>query len=186
MRAAGVCVLLLIGAAQAAAEEPTVSVSRDDDLYSVQMQARLSMTPALVHQTFTHYENLPRINPAIEQVQLRAGGAPATRLYTQVRVCVAFFCKHIHQVQDIRTSIENGAYALDALVLPAESDLKRGAAHWRITPCGVGSCLSFNAQLEPDFWVPPLLGPWLIERKLEQEARITVSGIERVAHEDAR
>ena len=185
MRAAG-CVLLLLGAAQSAAAEPEVSVSRSDDIYSVQMKARLAMAPALVHQTFTHFENLPRINPAIEQVQRRTGAKAGTRVYTQVRVCVAFFCKHLHQVQDIRSSETGGTYQIDALVLPQESDLRSGKAHWRIASCGADSCLTFTAQLEPDFWVPPLIGPWLIERKLAKEARITVAGIERVAHEDAR
>ena len=185
MRAAA-CAWLLLGAAQAAAAEPEVSVSRSDDVYSVQMQARLALAPALVHDTFTHFENLPRINPAIEQVQRRVGATAGTRVYTQVRVCVAFFCKHLKQVQDIRSSQAGGAYLIDALVLPQESDLRSGSAHWRIASCGTDSCLTFNAKLEPDFWVPPLIGPWLIERKLAKEARITVAGIERVAHEDAR
>ena len=181
MRIAVACLLL---AGTAVAAEPQVSVSREGDLYTVQMQAQLELAPALVHQTFSRFENLPRINPAVEEVQLRSGTPPLTRVYTQVRVCVAFYCKHVHQVQDIRSSSAGGAYLIDAQVLPEQSDLKRGSAHWRITPCGNGSCLSFEAQVEPDFWVPPLIGPWLIQRKLAQEALVTVAGIERVAHED--
>ena len=177
---------LLLAAAAAGAAEPDVSVTRDGDLYSIHMQAQLGLAAATVHDTFARFENLPRINPAVEQVQRRPGPADATRLYTQVRVCVAFFCTRMHQVQDIRSTAHDGSYDIDARVLPEQSDLKRGSAHWHIAPCGAGSCLDFAANLEPDFWVPPLIGPWLIQRKLKEEARVTVRGIERVAHEDAR
>ncbi|HVT35955.1 MAG TPA: SRPBCC family protein [Nevskiaceae bacterium] len=183
MRRAGIAALMLSLSAQAA--EPAVTVTRADGVYSVQMHAQLDVTPAHADAVFTRYENLPRINPAVEVVQRRGGGADATRLYTQVRVCVAFFCKHLHQVQDMRRAQHDGIYEIDAQVLPGQGELKRGAAHWRIAPCGNGSCLEFSAQLQPDFWVPPLIGPWLIQRKLREEAEVTVQGIERVAHEDA-
>ena len=70
-------------------------------------------------------------------------------------------------------------------VLPQMSDLRYGLARWRMSACADDrrrTCLEFKAELEPDFWVPPLIGPWLIQRKLHQEAIVTAEGIEKLAH----
>ena len=38
--------------------------------------------------------------------------------------------------------------------------------------------LQFTETFEPDFWVPPVIGPWLIQRKLVSEVAETVMYIE--------
>jgi hypothetical protein len=35
--------------------------------------------------------------------------------------------------------------------------------------------------VEPDFWIPPLIGPWLIKRKLLSETLETVDNLEQLA-----
>ena len=35
--------------------------------------------------------------------------------------------------------------------------------------------------MEPDFWVPPLIGPWVIKRTMREQAITTSEGIERLA-----
>ena len=44
-----------------------------------------------------------------------------------------------------------------------------------------GSRLIFFAALTPDFWVPPLIGPYIIKKKMREEAVETVLGLERLA-----
>src|SRR3546814_6222595 len=95
------------------------------------------------------------------------------RWRTRVRVCVGFFCTHLKQVQDVRDSHTTERYQLDALVIPALSNLRYGKAHWQLERCDAQTCLNFSAELEPDFWVPPLLGPWLIKRTMRREANAT-------------
>jgi len=70
---------------------------------------------------------------------------------------------------------------LHAEVLPAQSDFSYGRADWQFRPAGTSTHLRFSAELEPAFWVPPLLGPWLVERSLREEAERTSAGIERLA-----
>jgi hypothetical protein len=38
--------------------------------------------------------------------------------------------------------------------------------------------LQFTDTFEPDFWVPPVIGPWLIQRKLVRELTETMAYIE--------
>src|SRR3546814_14619132 len=72
------------------------------------------------------------------------------RWRTRVRVCVGFFCTHLKQVQDVRDSHTTERYQLDALVIPALSNLRYGKAHWQLERCDAQTCLNFSAELEPD------------------------------------
>ena len=157
-----------------------------DGRYAIRMQARLEVPPAAAYAAFTHYERLPQINPAVRKV-MRLGGAPAgvTRLSTEVRVCVSFYCRHFRQVQDLHPVPLRSGHGLRANVLPQHSDLRHGSARWSMLPCNGGTCLEFSAELEPAFWVPPLIGPWLIRRAMREEAIVTAQGIERIARETA-
>ena len=146
------------------------------------LSARLDTPLAASYGVFRDFANLPRINDAIELVQAMPG-APhgAQRLYTRIRVCIWFFCTHLDQVQDIREVQEGDALGLDAEVLPELSNLRYGRARWRMQRCGERTCLDFQAELEPDFWTPPIIGPWAIERAMRNEALQTSQGIERLA-----
>ncbi len=167
--------------AQAASIE-RLEITRSGSRYQMQLTAKLDAPMASSFAVFNEFSNLPRINDAIESVELLpAPEADARRLKTRVRVCVWFFCMRLNQVQDIRESHSATAAEMHAVVLPELSNLSYGRAHWKMRPCRAQTCLSFDAELEPDFWVPPGIGPWAIKRAMRREALTTASGIERLA-----
>jgi hypothetical protein len=148
------------------------------------LSARLAAPLERSYAVFRDFSRLPQINDAVEQVRL-LDDAPdgAQRLYTRVRVCVSLFCTRLDQVQDLRERDDVEGRAFDAIVIPERSNLRYGRAQWRMRDCAGDTCLQFRAELEPDFWVPPLIGPWLIERAMRREALATALGIERLAQE---
>ena len=180
----GATALLLAGNAQAA-EISTLTVDRDAGRYSVHLEVALDTTPRRAFAVMRDYARLGEINPAIESVTL-LGDAPegGQRVQTAVKVCVLLFCRVLEQVQDMQaTSAGDNGGQLAAIVLPELSNLRYGVAQWAIQPCADGerACLDFTATIEPDFWVPPLIGPWAIKKKLREEAVQTSLGIETVA-----
>ncbi|MGH8461197.1 MAG: SRPBCC family protein [Stenotrophobium sp.] len=182
MKRIAVLALLLCTQAAAAAQVLDVQVDRDGDRYHIDLKAHLDVPAARAYSVFSDYRNLPAINPAVRSATvLGADDDGVTRLATEVHLCVAFFCHDLKQVQDMRRIHDGDATGLSAQVLPQLSDLRYGRAEWRMRPCDGGTCLHFSAELEPGFWVPPLLGPWLIERKLRAQAITTSEGIERLA-----
>ena len=56
-----------------------------------------------------------------------------------------------------------------------------GQARWRLENSSGDTRLLFEARIRPAFWVPPLIGPWVIGRVLREEARSTCDGLERLA-----
>lgn len=148
--------------------------------YQVVMHASMETQADKAYEIFTDFARLPEINTAIIKAEpIEGAQAPAQRVHTQVKVCVMGFCRVFDQVQDMR---KDPPEHLQADVIPGISNLRYGKANWRIWDEDGRAKLIFEAVVEPDFWVPPLIGPWLIERKLASEAVDTANGIERLAN----
>ena len=94
------------------------------------------------------------------------------------RTCILVFCKTIRQVKDV-TSISPGVLVTENV---AElSDFAAGHETWRIVPHGARTRVSYAGMLEPAFRVPPVIGPWIVKRKLRQRLVATARRLERLA-----
>jgi hypothetical protein len=174
--------LALLPLAASAADIESLQVTRDNGRYHVEMQVRLQAAAPAAYAAFTDPANLPAINPAVQKVQvLERAAEDRARLYTEVRVCAMLYCKTLHQVQDMRYAARPDGGDLHAEVQPAQSDFRYGRADWSFRAEGAQTDMRFSAELEPAFWIPPVLGPWLVERSLREEAQRTSAGIERQA-----
>lgn len=159
-----------------------IRVTRETPRYRVHMEVSLDVPAAAAYAVFSDVRRLPQINPAVREVRvIEETSTGARRVYTDVRMCLSVFCRHLEQVQDMRFEPSAAGGRVRARVIAELSDLRYGLADWTLRECAGRTCLRFDAELEPDFWVPPLIGPWLIQRKLREEAMQTSAGIERLA-----
>ncbi|RLA01759.1 MAG: hypothetical protein DRQ45_05515 [Gammaproteobacteria bacterium] len=168
--------LLLMPATSLAGEILASSVEHEGDHYSLSVTALIDAPIEIVYQSITDFDNLAAINPAIEESELRSmPDAETQRVRSVIKVCILVFCKRIEQVQDVTMK---AGYVIEAVVLPAHSDFRSGLARWQLTTRGTSTELLFTNTFEPDFWVPPVIGPWLIKRKLISEVAETAMYIE--------
>ena len=73
---------------------------------------------------------------------------------------------------------------LEAELLPHGGDFKAGRARWTVRTCPGPrrtTCLDARIELVPAFWVPPVIGPWVLSRMMAREADRTSAGLEMVA-----
>lgn len=175
----------LLPGLSAAARVQQVTVDHPGARYRIDLNMRLDASPALAYAVFTNFRNLPRINPVVREEQVTAGNTPDTKkLRTRIDACVAFFCRTLHQVQTVHLQPRVDGGDMRADVIPALSDFRYGIAYWSFRPCADDAqqtCMSFRARMEPAFWIPALIGPWLIERQLRKESIVAGKGIERLA-----
>lgn len=175
--------VLALPAAADAFDVQSVRVSHRDDRYKVSMRVTLDAPAVDTYAVFADPARLREVNPAIREVEVLEDRGPGERrVRTRVRACVSVFCRQLGQVQDMRYHPARDGGSIEAHVLPQMSDFRYGEATWDFRACESDrTCLAFDAELEPAFWIPPLLGPWLIERKLREEAIQTSQGLERLA-----
>jgi hypothetical protein len=155
-----------------------VRVGQEGDYLTMHSEVVIPRMPAQVHEVLTDFERLGRINGELKNVEIlgRQDDGRA-RMRVVARVCVLFVCLDFVWVQQVYTD-SSGDIVAD--IEPGTGDFRSGQARWHMLAEDRGTRLVFDARLEPDFWFPPLIGRWLMERKLRNEAMVTATGIERV------
>ncbi len=156
-----------------------VKVDHAGGRYTVMFDARLDADSAIIRQHLTDYDNLSRLSDAITEsriLQTYADGKQ--RILVTVSSCVLFFCKTIKNVQDVET-LDNGDIVSRSD--PEESDYSYATQRWQIIPENGHTRLKHQAELVPKFYVPPLIGPWLVKKRIYNELRITVQKLEILA-----
>lgn len=178
---ASVCVLWAV--AGMAGKVYMASASHKYGVYLVEVDALVNVSEPRVRELLTDYNNLGKLNPAIEVSEIIKTREPGDyQVLTETEACVWFYCKRIHQVQDV---IESYDGSVTATVIPELSDFRNGYARLNLWQEPGGTRVLIRSEVEPDFWIPPLIGPWLIKRKLQSEALETVRNLERVAQQEA-
>ena len=156
-----------------------VAVERFDQRYVVEIDARFAASPDRLRALLTDYSHLKRINDSIQRSEVIEVNSPLHHcVLTEADVCVAMFCKHIVQVQDVSVLPDGNILAT---VRPTRSDFSYGVARWDFWQEPNGTRMRFRSEIEPAFWVPPLIGPWLIQRALHAETLKSVNNLERLA-----
>ena len=167
-----------------AAEFRTLDVSRDGDSYEVKALIYLAAPPQAVFAVLTDYEHFTRISGSIvESRRIQQLNAADALVYTDTRFCALFFCRHVKEMQKV-TQVAPGD--ISSTVLPEKSDnVKSGSAVLHLEAEGEGTLLHWQIRLQPGFWVPPLIGPLLVERSLKAEGHRSAAGVEKLARERA-
>jgi Polyketide cyclase / dehydrase and lipid transport len=168
-----------------AAQVLGVQVTRADHRFLIDMQIRIAAPPQAVFRALQDYPAMPRYNPDLRAVRVEPTAVPGrVRLFTTVRACVLVFCRTMHQEEVMTATSDVRGGVLEAKLLAHSGDFKGGRGRWTVRACPAApgaSCLDVRIALRPAFWVPPVIGPWILRRKMEEEARRTSAGLESVA-----
>ena len=96
----------------------------------------------------------------------------------RVLACVPLFCLEAERVDDVST-LKSGD--IMAVIVPEKSDFHSGQAVWKIIPDGDKTQLIYLASIEPDFFIPPVIGTQLVINNMREQFMTTFSRIEQVA-----
>jgi len=157
------------------------TVTNEDKRYFVNLEVVINADAKRVFKILTDYNNLTRISDSITESNLIYSLSDNDhRVKVTTKACVTFFCKTIVQVQDVE---QLPGMVIISTTIPDKSDVDYAHARWKITSEDGLTHVSFNADLKPSFWVPPLIGPPLIERALRNEALAVIEGLEVLAQQ---
>jgi len=155
------------------------SVEHKNKQYFISIEAVINADSQRVYSMLTDYENLTQLSDSIEESQLVYSLSDNDhRVRVQTEACVTFFCKTINQVQDVE---ELPGMVIVTTSLPQKSDVDYAHARWKISSSNGFTHISFSSDLKPSFWVPPVIGPPLIERALRNEVISIIEGLETLA-----
>ena len=166
-----------------AAELRSVDVERDGKRIVVDSESFIDAPPTAVFEVLADYEGFQRISKIFDETRFLERDEDGNGVvYSRATGCVLFFCKTIERVE--RLSVEPGR-RITAVALPERSDMQFSVAEWTFEPEADGTRIVYHTEFEPDFWVPPVLGPMIIRSKLRSKGAEAAVRVEELANETA-
>ena len=176
-RLVAVIICLLAVAFARAARDVDADIRFADGVYRVRIDALIEAPLPLVHAVIADHRLLSRISPTVESAELLEvyeDGSEKRR--TRIATCVLLFCFDFVMTERFSVGAEGD---LRTRILPAESDFRGGGAHWQLAAADKHTTrLGYTSSREPRFWIPPLIGPLVMQKKLEREAATSMRLIE--------
>src|SRR5690606_28342974 len=164
-----------------AAQVEAVSVEADGETFHITLDAVVDGPQARVYGVLSDYTRLDRMNPSIRSISVRpAPGNTGKRVRSVLEDCVWFFCRRIIQVEDV---IERDPFTILGHVVPGQGDFAAGSFSWHVTAEGARTRVHYEASQVPRFWVPPLIGPWMIAKVMRSRLTSSIAVLERLANE---
>jgi hypothetical protein len=166
---------LLLGPAAQAGEVLESRVQHQGGQYLIHLQMDIEAPAERVFTLLTDYAQLNRLSEAVVHSEVLARNGNQTRIRVVTRGCVLFYCRDVTQVQ---TATDLGRGYVMLVDDPEASDFQSGRTLWHIEPRGETTRVTLSAELQPGFWIPPLIGPALFKRKLLKEGTLLINTLE--------
>jgi Polyketide cyclase / dehydrase and lipid transport len=167
-----------------AATIDSLDVTREKDRYGLVANAHLEARPASIYAVLMDYDDnaYGRISSAYKEskyLEPDTDGTPV--VYTRMEGCMLWHCMKLERVERLE-SIE--PTWIKSYTLPERSNFKYSTSEWSLQPDGAGGTnMVYKLEMEPDFWVPPIIGPLVLKRQLSSGGMRAVRRIENLARE---
>jgi Polyketide cyclase / dehydrase and lipid transport. len=164
----------------AAGEIQHASVMYERGVYTVDFVAQVTAGQPEIYRLITDHDHLHRLNGNIlESALIDTPDETLKRRRVVMHVCILFFCRDVRLVEKLR---ENGVDEVIATVVPSQSDFRTGKTLWQVMPVTADKTrLRLQSKFQTVFWVPPVIGPWLIRKKIVQEMSQMINRLEQYA-----
>ncbi|HMB72517.1 MAG TPA: hypothetical protein VKQ06_03025 [Gammaproteobacteria bacterium] len=183
-----ICVAIFaaaLGAVIAATAETatldTLEITRNHGRYELYADTYLAALPQDIFEVLLEYDDdaFRRISGVYKEsryLEPQSDGTPV--VYTLMEGCIMFYCLSMRRTETLET--EAFSY-IRTEAIPEESDFKYSMSEWTFEPEAGGTRMSYKLIMEPDFFVPPIVGPWILKRILSRGGVNVVARIERIA-----
>ena len=176
MKPTSVLLLVLVGVSRSMALDlDDVHVTVQGSVYRAQLTFDVAASVDQVTAVLTDYEHPDRLTPDVTKREVVSQQNGIARVRTEIHSCVVLFCKDLTLTQDV--TVVTGTIRAD--IVPEESDFRSGYVLWLVTSrASGGSRIQYESVIEPEFFIPPLVGHFFIRKRLQQQILATAENLE--------
>jgi len=170
--------ILVINQPLFAGELQQSDVVYKEGVYLLNFAACLDGQFSKVYTLLTDYENLHRLNnDLLDSKILSKNSYEIYRLQFIARTCILMFCFKKTLVVDVE-ELSKGEF--NATVITELGDFSSGHATWHLTSIGIQQThVRFEGVVQPNFWLPPIIGSVLIRHKIR---KLSLESIQQIEH----
>jgi len=176
--AAGLAALFLAGGISAA-DLRFIDVEREDDIYRLKSVTWFGAEPEALYNLLKDYEQFSKFTSAVvESRNLEPDEDGRPQYFTRMEGCVLLWCNSFVRIGHLTLQPTS---EIVANAHPEKSDFIRSRERWQLIPEGDGTLLVYEFEMVPNFWVPPVIGPFYIKRALKSGGEKAADRIEALA-----
>ena len=154
------------------------SVREENKHFIIHLDMRIDADYDSVYEVLMDFNLMSQVNDSIIHSELRETGNKKHLLYFVNEGCIWFVCRKVRQLV---TVTEMGRGYIVSETHPEESDLKHGKVLWQLIDEGETTRVKYNADMVPDFWIPPFFGSGTFQKRMLEEGKKTVNGLEQLS-----
>jgi hypothetical protein len=162
-----------------AADLLDIDVKLEDKRYHMRSEAWFDASEEDLYRVLTDYELFKKFTSAfVESNNVEPDEYGRPQFHTRMEGCVLWWCKSL--VRDGYLLLTPPKLVV-AITDPDASNFKYSLESWELKKDGDGTLMIYNFHMEPDFFVPPVLGPFMIKRSLKSGGVDAIDRIEALA-----
>ncbi len=162
-----------------AVSRPEIEIVENSGAYRIKVVAVIDAPARNVLHVLTDYSHIYRLNPSIiESEVLKQDDNGLVMVRTRVKGCAAYFCEELNRVEKVQLLPLGEIYAE---IVPEHSQFKSGQTHWRIKAMGERCEVTYISNMEPDIYIPPVVGKFLVKKAIRQEVQISFANLENLS-----
>jgi len=157
----------------------SVEVDQVEGRYIMHSEVWFAADIEAIFAVFLDWDLSPKFSSAIVDARnVEPDASGRQRFYVRNRGCILFFCVSVER----NGFVEHDPHKIiRATIDPAVSDFYLSNESWRFHKEGTGTVVAYSLEFEPKFWVPPVIGPYVIKRKLREDGGGAFNRIEAIA-----
>ena len=162
-----------------AAEMRSVDVEYKNSRYIMQSEVWFNAPLEQVYEVFSDWDLSTQFSSAIvKSNDLEPDEQGRPQFFVRNRGCVLFFCKTFERQGHV---VSQPHVVLRAFANPEASDFLISNESWTFSTEQGGTVVVYRLLMQPKFWVPPVIGPYLIKRKFKNDGGDAIDRIEEIA-----
>lgn len=175
--------LILVPVFSNAAEMRSVNVEYDNGYYSLESDVWFDVGRKDVFAVFLDWDIAGEFSSiVVEAKNVGPDEKGGMGYYVLNRGCILFFCKSTRR----NGSVTSEPYEfIRAVADPGTSDFELSDETWTFRDEDGGTSVHYELKMKPGFWVPPLIGPYMMKRKLRKDGADAIDRIEKIAQDRA-
>ena len=162
-----------------AADLREFEVERVDGVYTLESIVWFDASVDTVYHVFLDWDLSEQFSSVVVEARNLGSDADGDRgFYTRNRACVLFYCKSVERFGSVE---HEPATYIRAIADPERSDFHLSNESWEFAEEGDGTLVHYQLKMQPKFWVPPIIGPYVLKKKMREDGVDTLDRIEAIA-----
>lgn len=132
-----------------------------------------------VWRIMTDYEHISQVSRSIVESRIiEQTSENHHRVGITSKACILFICQTVNKVDDVQITPKTDIVIVSD---PSQSDFSYSVERWRLLAEGAKTRMFYSGEIEPNFFIPPVIGPWLVKSFLIEEIKATAVEVETLA-----